>query len=140
MGRRVSYSLKFEINHAPESPNRILGSHWTVRQRHAKKWERLVWAKVWNHRPPAPLKKAKLELVRYSVRKMDADNLRSSFKPICDALVKNQIIRDDSYDVIGEPVVRQEKTKRGIKKIEVFVQEIANTCSGETASKGESYV
>lgn len=121
----MSYILEFKISQLPDSPNKLLGAHWTRRKKHADKWLRLVWAKVLQEEaPPEPLKKAKLTLVRYSTHKLDSDNLRSSFKAVVDALVKVGVIVDDDMDVIGEPEVRQEPTTRENKFIYVKVEEI----------------
>lgn len=118
----MSYVLEFSVPTLPKSPNQLLGAHWAVRANHAKRWERLIWAYVWPRKPAAPLKKAKLTLIRHSIRVMDADNLRSSFKPVVDALVKLGIIADDSMAVIGEPIVRHERTRRKEQKITIIVE------------------
>ena len=123
----AKYILEFSIPALPKSPNQLLGAHWTVRANHAKRWERLVWGYVWPHKPKEPLKKAKVTFIRHSIRVMDADNLRSSFKCVADSLVKLGIIADDSMAVIGEPIVRHEKTKRKEQKITIKVEEI---CEG----------
>lgn len=121
----MSYVLEFKINQLPDSPNKLLGAHWTRRKKHADKWLRFVWAKVLEKKlPPEPLKKAKLTLIRYSTHKLDADNLRSSFKAVVDALVKVGVIVDDNTDVIGEPTVSQESTTRDQKCIYVKVEGI----------------
>lgn len=120
----MSYVLEFKIDDIPESPNKLLGRHWTIRKRHADKWHRLVWSKVWFVKPPVPLEKAKVTLTRYSTGKLDADNLRSSFKAVVDGLVKWGVIVDDNMDVIGEPIVKQEPTSRGKKCITVRVEEV----------------
>lgn len=119
------YTLEFQINALTASPNTYLGSHWRVRSRHADKWKRLVWQKVWHLKPAEPLKKAAIELERWSPRKMDADNARSSFKPVVDALVKWGVLADDSVAVIGEPKVTQMKSSMKDKKIVVRVREVA---------------
>ncbi len=119
------YTLEFTIQQTPDSPNALLGAHWTVRKRHADKWRRLVWAKVWHVKPLEPLKRAKLTLIRYSIKKMDADNARSSFKPICDALVHWGVIVDDNVNVVGEPIVLQEPAKMRQKSIRIKIEEIA---------------
>lgn len=78
---------------------------------------------VFGKQPQFPLKKAVVTLTRCSVRTMDADNCRSSFKPVLDALVKVKVLADDSFDVIGEPKVVQEKVRLNAGKIKVRVEE-----------------
>lgn len=115
----MSYLLEFEIQKLPKMPNELLGARWSVRAGHAKVWQREVWAKVWPLRPESgPLKKAKLTLVRCSSRRPDNDGLSGSFKAVIDALVKNQIIIDDTDEVIGWPTYLHETTsprKGGIR-------------------------
>lgn len=118
----MTYTLEFQINALTDSPNKLLGAHWTTRKRYADKWKRLVWAKVWHLKPPAPLTKARVTLERHSPRKMDADNVRSSFKPVMDALVQWGVLLDDNTDVIGEPVVIQAKSTNKCKFIKVTVE------------------
>lgn len=118
------YVLEFTIPDAPKSPNVFYSSHWRVRHTHSKRWHSMVFAKVWPHKPAAPLKKARLILTRYSVRKMDDDNCRLSFKPVVDALVKYGVLSDDSVDVIGSPDVRQEKAEGRQKRVRVRIEEV----------------
>jgi Holliday junction resolvase RusA-like endonuclease len=119
------YTLEFSIAEVTESANKMLRMHWGARERYNKKWERLVWAHVWPRKPEQPLARAKVTLTRHSVRKMDADNCRLSFKPIMDALVKYGVLLDDTVAVVGEPVVIQEKAPLRQKSIRVRVEEIA---------------
>lgn len=114
--------IEFKINEVPDSPNKLLGAHWSKRKRHADKWKRLVWAKTWQLVPDQPFKKAKLTMIRFSTHKLDDDNLRSSFKAVVDALVAMNILVDDNPDVIGSPDVRQESTTRDKKCITVRVE------------------
>jgi Holliday junction resolvase RusA-like endonuclease len=119
------YTLEFTIADTPKSPNVFYSTHWRTRHTHTKKWERLVWAHVWPRKPERPLERAKVTLTRHSVRKMDADNCRLSFKPIMDALVKYGVLLDDTVAVVGEPVVIQEKAPLRQKSVRVRVEEIA---------------
>lgn len=119
------YTLEFKIAETPDSPNRLLGAHWTKRAGYAKKWERIVWKHVWQQLPQKPLNRAKVTLTRFSTKKMDADNARSSFKPVMDALVKLGVLADDSPSVVGEPQVLQEKAPLRQKGIVVRIEEVA---------------
>lgn len=125
------YRLEFELIGLPKSPNQLLGAHWTIRSGHAKKWKKLVGKAVEKKCPPTPLEKAKVTLIRYSAAKsMDRDNLRSSFKPIVDALKLYGVIVDDAPEVIGEPVVEHMPGGRGAGKVKIIVESI-NSPKGE---------
>lgn len=126
--QRLPYTLTFQINATPKSPNVFYSSHWRTRHTHTRKWHTLVFTKVWHMKPPKPLKRAVIEMQRFSPRKMDADNCRLSFKPVLDALVKCGVIADDTMAVIGEPKVTQEKCSNKDKKIVIKITEVA--CEG----------
>ncbi len=97
------------------------------------KWQRIkhrtdchvrVALETLGRRPKKPLSRATLILTRASSRPKelcDADNIRVSFKPLLDGLVRAGVIEDDCIGVIGEPELRFEtaKPKQGFVMIEV---------------------
>ena len=109
----------------PHSPNRLLGAHWKVRAGHAAKWKRAVWRACWALKPPVPLKRAKLTFTRHSSGVIDHDNLASSFKCICDALVKWGVLEDDAPENVGRPEYVHVKAPPKQGRIEILVEEIA---------------
>lgn len=122
--REPKYILKFEIEVLPKTPNALLGSHWTVRSKHAKKWDRLVWAKCWHVKPAKPLSRAKITLIRFSSVAPDYDGLVGSFKPVIDALVKNGVLIDDNQAVIGVPLYKFHSIGPKKGKIQIEVEEV----------------
>lgn len=123
------YRLEIEIMGLPKRINQTSGSHWSVRHREAQKWHKRLQGKMLltrQQRPPLPLKKAKLTLIRYSSRAPDADGTVSSFKHIIDALVKEAIIIDDNYTVIGMPTYGWVKISPKQGKIKIIVEEVRN--------------
>lgn len=124
---KTPYSLSIRLEGLPKSPNALLGAHWSVRAGHAKKWKRAVWRQCWHLRPPKPLAKAHVTLLRASAGRMDADNARSSLKAIMDGLVEAGIIVDDNPDVVGEPTLVPVKCARGCGHVVVTVREINQT-------------
>jgi len=125
---RQAFKLTFEIHELPKMPNQLLGSHWAIRSKHAKKWKLLVQRElikddlIFN---PPRLKNAKLTLTRFAAgRGPDYDNLALSFKPVIDALVSSKVIIDDTMAVIGKSDYRFEKGKRNEGKIKVEIEEI----------------
>jgi Holliday junction resolvase RusA-like endonuclease len=128
-GAQVSsrYCLELELIGLPKRFNQGQGSHWTVRHREAKKWHTRVYSKMFLTKqgaPLEPLKKASLELVRYSSRSPDFDGLVQSFKPVIDALKKCGVIEDDNMSVIGRPDYRWEKACQREGRIKILVEEI----------------
>ena len=112
------------LGELPKSPNLLLGAPWQVRAGYAKRWLRFISNALATNRRLAPCQKAKVTLTRYGTRKLDSDNLRSSFKCILDALKKCGVIVDDSPDVIGTPEVIFEKVPRKETRIKVRVEEV----------------
>lgn len=116
-------SIELEIKALPKTPNQLLGAHWRTRSTHAKKWMFYVQQAfmVRGIQWKLGLEKAQLTLTRCSSMQCDADNLRSSFKSVVDALVKLGVIIDDKQSVIGEPVVLWEKArpKAGFIKLRI---------------------
>jgi Holliday junction resolvase RusA-like endonuclease len=84
----------------------------------------MIAAHTVGKRPPAPLKRAKLTLVRYSSVSPDFDGLVSSWKAPIDGLIHAGVIEDDSMEHIGVPAFHWEKAppKRG--KIFIGVEEM----------------
>lgn len=119
------YKLDIIIPALPKRINQTAGRHWRVKHKESKKWVRLVGAHVrWNF-PKQALKKAKLTLIRGSSVEPDPDNLAHSFKSVCDALVKLNIIIDDKTSVIGKPDYQWVKAtpRKGFVRVIVEEQE-----------------
>lgn len=122
----MKYQLKLEINGLPKTVNALGRKHWAVKVKHNRFWEKLVGYEIFkqNLKPSEPLKKAKIEFVRYSSIEPDFDNLVNSFKVIMDALIKNGIIIDDKPSIVGCPTYAWEKCKKKEGKITVEIKEV----------------
>lgn len=118
----VNYCLEFSIPGLPKTMNELYSSHWRTRQSHKVKWHRDIYYCTFGKTPPKPLKKAKLELTRYSSFQPDDDNLRSSFKHIIDALVECKILENDRVENIGTPDIKWSKIgpKKGFINIKIM--------------------
>ena len=69
--------------------------------------------------------KVRITYTRYSTHVSDPDNVAASFKVVGDGLVSNGVLKDDSFDVITDFIVRWEKVKSKAKqRIEVEIQDI----------------
>ncbi len=100
--------------------------HWRTRAKERKIWRaQVMWAiRSQTFRLPfPPLERAALVFTRHSASQPDDDNLRSSFKPVRDGLI-GIWIRDDTPDVVVDPVYQWEKAPRGKGRITVEVREI----------------
>jgi hypothetical protein len=99
--------------------NRMGGAgrgHWTAWQKDKKQWSdwvmvaKLNQAKVYGQ---PRYERARVEIDRHCVQDIkDADNLRAGTKWLLDAIVGHGILKDDSREHIGEPVIRQVRCKR----------------------------
>lgn len=75
-------------------------------------------------RPPEPLKKARLTLIRRSSARPDTDGLVSGFKHIIDGLVEARVLENDSFEHIGFPDYRWEHAKAGKGHVSIKVEEL----------------
>lgn len=122
----MTYKLHFFVGELPDLTNRARKfSSWQKSAGNASRWKRLIEDKVTQHgRPPSPLQKAKVTLIRHSSREPDYDGLVSSFKVVLDALVKASVIIDDNSKVIGIPEYLHAKITRNKSMIEIICEEV----------------
>ena len=113
--------ISFSIPDLPKMPNTLLRRHWAIVMKEKNKWHNLV--RFYCHYDGKPLPKARLTMTRVSVMQPDFDNLALSFKFVVDALVKQGVLENDTYQVIGESSYRWEKaSKRKDQKITVNIE------------------
>lgn len=120
------YRLDFTLDGLPRLQTNNYG-HWSTRSKAAKEWHSRVFVAVNESESgfsETVLSRASLQFTRYSTTEPDFDNLVASFKPIMDGLTKAGVIADDKPSVIGSPVYRWEKAKRGEGRIRVVVEEV----------------
>lgn len=106
------YHLRIEIPGLPKLQSGSFGSKW-ARRKHDQRWKELVgWATA-GKRPGKPLERALVVCTRLSSSRKAPDdvNLRSSFKPLIDALVGNKrdptdptrvLVDDDTEHMVDE--------------------------------------
>ena len=116
----------FFIPYLPAGLNVLLRKHWTRRSQERD----TVAGYVWNAVREAGIKRPRLP-VRiiferfYASRALDPDNAAASAKYVLDALVREQILPDDTPAVIEEFTVKQ--TKVGHRKdqgVRVTIEEM----------------
>lgn len=102
-------SFTFTIPEVAPSLNKVLRTHWSDVRRLKAYWARLIWLERLERRADMhpPFVKAKVSIVRQSLKQLDTDNLYGSAKVILDALVSNGVIEDDSPDHIELTVTQQ---------------------------------
>ena len=103
----MSFKLAFEINQLPRMTNPSgRPTHWAIKAKEANHWIGLV-AEAVRAAGPAPvrlpLKRAKLQLTRFSSVSPDADGLVSGFKHVVDGLVRAGVLVNDKFVNIGFP-------------------------------------
>lgn len=119
------YKIETTFNQLPLSLNRALRTNRFKSNQKNKVWDLLVLGKVAYRRPPQPLKKARIKIVRHFYRTLDYDGLVGSLKPVVDAFVSAGILESDSWNVLGVWDVSQEfvpKSQGGF--ITVTIEEI----------------
>ena len=116
--------IELQIQATLPSLNTFVKNHWAQYHRQRKEWGQLVMvAKVQAHvRGDPKYSRVRLEIERHSARPIyDEDNLQAGRKFLCDALVQNGLISDDSTDVITECRVTQRKTTKAEAKTVVRI-------------------
>lgn len=131
--------IEFSIPLLPLLPNRLLGAHWWVRSSHAKKWRQLVWLQTMyqNCRPEHPFSKAEITFTRCSPYQCDYDGLVGSFKPVLDALVKCELLEDDSPQHVNCSYL-WEKTPRAKQGIRILIRDDGQMNDNYKLSGGNS--
>lgn len=119
------FKLSLSLSILPESLNKSLRSHWRHQRQAGKGWDCLIWAETSGLRPPQPLHRARISLVRHSHRMLDFDGLTGSLKPVVDAFVTAGVIVDDRWSVLGAWHVDQKfRPKAEGPLLEITVEEV----------------
>jgi hypothetical protein len=118
----MSYTFEFEIPELPKPINRQMSMHWTAKGEYVRSWHAQVAAHIGKNKPAAPLKKARLTLIRFSSTEPDFDGLVSSFKPVLDGLIKCGVLEDDKPSNIGKSSYEWEYAKAKQGKIKVKIE------------------
>ena len=95
------YRLALELTQLPEAFNKVLRTHWKDRHSTNMSWYMFISCEVGLKRPPKPLKRARISIVRHAHRTLDFDGLVASMKPVVDGLVVAKVLSDDSWRVTG---------------------------------------
>lgn len=120
----MPYRLEFTLDALPSTTNSMGRAHWAVKAKEARVWKaRVGWIAKKVGLPAAPLKKARLTLIRHSAVSPDSDGLVSSFKHIIDGLVDVGVLENDKVVNIGMPHYVWQKAPRGYGSITVVVEE-----------------
>jgi Holliday junction resolvase RusA-like endonuclease len=109
--------MRLEIPEVPRSPNGqngLLRMHWRTRARYWMHWGQLVRAAVTQGNRTPPEGRQRVQVVQFRRRKLDTDNLYASCKPLIDALVTWNLLRDDDEGHIllevRQDVQREQRT------------------------------
>lgn len=119
-----SYSLSFELNELPPGLNKALRLNHFKRNNLYKSIYGICNNLIGSNRPVKPLTKFNLAFTRQTIRPLDLDGLTASFKPFLDALVRSEIIIDDSWEYVNFENTKYNQSKvkkRTDQKIIVMV-------------------
>lgn len=121
----MTYKLFVQLDTLPKSLNTKLRAHWRSQRREGKGWDILVELHCSRKKPPEPLKRASITIVRHSYRMLDYDGLVGSLKPVVDAFVSVGVLQDDAWNVLGRWNVDQKfRPKKEGPLLEVLIQEL----------------
>ncbi len=120
------YKLYLSTDAVPRSLNKKLRSNRWKNSSENKAWDSLIFALASEKKKPSkPLLRAKICLVRHSHRMLDYDGLVGSLKPVVDALVSCEILKDDSWNILGKWDVDQRfRPKKDGQLLEILIQEM----------------
>jgi hypothetical protein len=119
------YKINFFINKLPKSLNVKLRSHYFELAKEHKNWVFLIALKVIGNKPDKPLNKAKIKITRYCKKYMDFDGYVGSLKPVIDALVRNDLLIDDNWNVLSDWTIDQKIVSKGQELgLEIELEEI----------------
>ncbi len=132
--------MVLDIPCAPPGLNVLMRMHWARRSAAAKKWRKLVWVARCQAviGKPVCLSHARVTITRTSPRLLDEDNLYGSAKLLLDALVRNELIQDDSPQHL-ELIVSQ-RVGRASVRIEIDDISTSPLCSSQHHSTTTSSV
>lgn len=104
------------------------GSHWS-HSKLKRTWGNRVWAAVrlaypGTGKPPKPLERAHVTIVRCSQSEPDYDNLVQGGKFLLDGLVLAGVLKDDKPSVIGRPDYLWERRPRGKGCVRIRVEAV----------------
>jgi Holliday junction resolvase RusA-like endonuclease len=112
-------SLKKSKRKDPFPPSMNARLHWAQRAKISRMWRERVVYFVGRSKPPKPLRRAHLTLIRHSSVQCDPDNLVASFKPLIDGLKDAGVLADDR-DITFKPL--WQKAAPGKGAIEIIVE------------------
>lgn len=120
----MPYQLDLVLHSLPKSLNKALRANRWKNHSANKLWDFEILTLVQGKRPPKPLSKAKIRIVRHFYRTLDYDGLVGSLKPVVDALVSAGIIESDSWNVLGVwDVCQQFRQKKAGPLLEISIIE-----------------
>jgi len=120
--------ISFQIPEATPSLNVLRKLHY---QAYKRLRDRIAWmVKVHVGNNLVPIKRCKIEIIRFGSRSLDWDNCYGGIKPLMDCLViptKSNpsglgVILDDNPDVVVSLIMKQEKTSRKDEKTFVRIR------------------
>jgi len=118
--------VEFTINKATPSLNTWQRMHFRTRHKAKKWWLEQVWAAKQEHSITDAKCKRKVIVTRYG-KMMDADNLAAGCKPLLDAMVKCELLVDDSPEWLILETQQVEENRPKQAKTVVKVEQIGGS-------------
>lgn len=129
--------MKIIINEIPPTNNKYIGNshNFNEYRREKERWHWLIKGAINGaQKPKLPLVRAIVNITYYfkDKRRRDPDNY--SGKMLLDPLVKEGILKDDSFDVVT--LVLDGKVDKHNPRTEIEIRSIENETTNETAEAG----
>lgn len=106
------------------SLNKLIRMHWRERQKLQQTWDwevkaamRETYQEITFDHP-----KRRVRIISYRKRIMDTDNYIGGLKPLCDSLISNHLLVDDSNKFMVLDASQERDLKR--PRTEVIIQEV----------------
>lgn len=131
------------IKSLPERKSVYMGWHWGKKDRYLQTMKKEIWGEgllQMARAPKEPYKMARITFRLYFRTKQpkDAQNYTAGgLIAATDSLVQLRYIKDDNYDVIGDPVVEIHQDKNN-PRMEIVIEEILRAKFHESSFKTSS--
>jgi hypothetical protein len=117
------YNIQLEIDIQATDSNRLLGRHWTVKNRLGKLIKSQINTLSLGKKPLKPLSNFSIAVTRYSPKYMDIDNFTLSLKAAFDGLKLAKVIQDDKWEMLNMSNLKLDQIKSKDKKLLIIVSE-----------------
>ena len=121
----MPYDIKMDWDELPRQLQPDVMTKWP-RIKYRQKWHDIpaLMVKMNKAKPKTPLTKVKIHCIRWTNYKCDDDNLRYSFKPLIDGMVRAKVLAGDGPTVIVSSTYERLNAKKSARGITIRITEV----------------